>query len=107
MQIKKYTKLKSEKDFTKQYALLDLIGTGDFSKIYLCKHQRTNIECAVKIYQKDDINQSVDFFQRSLDTLEKVNHWNIPRIFHLFESDEKIYIVMEVLKKGNLDTVLY
>lgn len=90
------------------FEILQLLGTGSFGKVYLCKHLETSAIYAIKAISKTDKNNDLGapYFRREIEIMYKLSHPNIVRLFGHFEDDEACYFVMEYIPKGNLFTLL-
>jgi calcium/calmodulin-dependent protein kinase I len=65
--------------------------------------QMTGVHCAVKIIDKATIEpEEKGLLRTEIAVLKLVNHPNIIRMLGLYESKQFIYIVMEMLKGGEL-----
>jgi calcium/calmodulin-dependent protein kinase I len=63
----------------------------------------TGVHCAVKIIDKATIEpEEKGLLRTEIAVLKLVNHPNIIRMLGLYESKQFIYIVMEMLKGGEL-----
>eukprot|EP00929_Paragymnodinium_shiwhaense_P112559 TRINITY_DN80806_c0_g1_i1.p1 TRINITY_DN80806_c0_g1~~TRINITY_DN80806_c0_g1_i1.p1 ORF type:complete len:503 (-),score=118.20 TRINITY_DN80806_c0_g1_i1:297-1805(-) len=84
------------------------LGSGNFSQVKLGVEQKTGDRRAVKVSSKNSFYQ----FQRKRDTrltlrseaevLSGLRHPNIVRVYEWFETDEHLYLVMELLEDGDL-----
>ena len=110
------------RDIKKDFIFGKVIGRGGFAKIKKCKNIHTKKKYAIKIIKKfgssqfqsfsfvDDI-KNYKFIISEKDICEFLRHnsqkeKNIIPIKGIYETFEKIYIVMEYAKKGNLDNFL-
>jgi serine/threonine protein kinase/Ca2+-binding EF-hand superfamily protein len=85
------------------YVLGKELGRGRFSVVCECVHKITNKHCAVKIIDKSSIEpEEKTLLRTEIAVLKLVNHPNIIRLEGLYESKQYIYIVMEMLKGGEL-----
>eukprot|EP01033_Poteriospumella_lacustris_P010146 gene10146-7236_t len=85
------------------YVLGKELGRGRFSVVCECVHKLTNKHCAVKIIDKATIEPDEKALLRTeIAVLKLVNHPNIIRLEGLYESKQYLYIVMEMLKGGEL-----
>lgn len=85
------------------YILGKELGRGRFSVVCECVHKVSNKHCAVKIIDKATIEPDEKSLLRTeIAVLKLVNHPNIIRLEGLYESKQYIYIVMEMLKGGEL-----
>jgi len=79
------------------------LGRGRFSVVQECVNKVTNKHCAVKIIEKSTITADEKALLRTeIAVLKLVKHPNIIRMEGLYESKDHIYIVMEMLKGGEL-----
>lgn len=104
-----YTALRyaSERKIKHYYAFVKAIGEGHFGTVVLAKDRRTREKFAVKFIKKESKEQrSKTLIQRELDILRLVNHKNIVRLYDLFDTEEKLYIVLEYMPGGALYQVL-
>lgn len=100
-------KYASERLIKHYYAFVKTIGEGHFGKVLLAKDRRTREKFAVKVIKKDSKEmRSQTLIQRELDILRLVNHPNIVRLYDLFDTQEKLYFVLEYMSGGALYEVL-
>ncbi len=85
------------------YVIGKELGRGRFSVVCECVHKQTGIHCAVKIIDKATIEpEEKSLLRTEIAVLKLVDHPNIIRLEGLYESKNYIYIVMEMLKGGEL-----
>jgi serine/threonine protein kinase len=85
------------------YVIGKELGRGRFSIVCECVHKMTGVHCAVKIIDKATIEpEEKGLLRTEIAVLKLVNHPNIIRMEGLYESKHHIYIVMEMLKGGEL-----
>lgn len=85
------------------YVIGKELGRGRFSVVCECVHKVTGVHCAVKIIDKATIEPEEKALLRTeIAVLKLVNHPNIIKMMGLYESKQYIYIVMEMLKGGEL-----
>lgn len=84
--------------FQDEYQLGRELGRGTFSVCRLCDHRATRKQYAVKIISKEerDCREEVEIL------LRYGNHPNIVTLFSVHEDFNYIYLVMELLKGGEL-----
>lgn len=79
------------------YALLQPIGEGSFSVVYLARHVGTGIIRAVKIARRglNDLSREADF-------LKRLSHKNIIRLYEVIDdpTQSDVYFVVEHASKG-------
>ena len=104
-EIMKYSKYKRFKD---NYEIIEEIGQGSFSKVYLAKNILDNKLYAVKKIDKenileDNINISMEYWEKNIfDYVKNVPHENIVKSIEYFENSDYIYFIYDYLPDGNL-----
>lgn len=89
--------------FTEVYEIRRSLGKGAFGEVKEVKHRERNIIRAVKIFNKEFEEQdSHENLMNEVNMLKTVDHPNILRVLEFFEGPKKSYIVMELLKGGEL-----
>lgn len=104
-----YSALKeaSEKSIKDYYAFVRNLGEGHFGMVLLAKDRRTREKFAVKVIKKHHTEvRSMTLIQRELSILRMVNHPNIVRLYDLFDTEDKLYFVLEYMEGGALYQVL-
>lgn len=85
------------------YVIGKELGRGRFSVVCECVHKETKKHCAVKIIDKATIEpEEKSLLRTEIAVLKLVNHPNIIKLEGLYESKNHLYIVMEMLKGGEL-----
>lgn len=95
----KYNKYKSINEFI----IIDCIGSGGYSKVYLVEEKRTGEKFALKC--ADKIKDGKDKSYRTKMEIKVLKFLDNPGIIKLhgwFDDDEKIYLVLEYLKSKDL-----
>lgn len=97
----------SEKCLKDYYGFAKVLGQGHFGKVLLAQDYRTGENFAVKVIRKNKKNlRSATLIQREMDILRLVNHKNVVRLYDLFDTDTKLYFVLEYMRGGVLYGVL-
>jgi calcium/calmodulin-dependent protein kinase I len=91
-------------DIYKKYDIQKEIGKGAFSVVHLAVNKETKEKCAVKIIDKKEANSEQDEkrLRTEVDILKKVKHPNIIALKDLYETPEKLHLVMELVTGGEL-----
>ena len=86
------------------YLIKEQLGQGTFGRVYLGYHLLTGCPVAIKIIDKHKIKKNSDLIliKRELHILKNVKHNNIAQLYEILETNERIYLVMEYAKKGDL-----
>ena len=89
------------------YELKETIGRGKFGLVKLAIHKKTGKKVAIKIMSKLSMKKSdIDLMRQEIEIMKMCQHPNIIRLLDVFESIEHTYIVMELLKGGDLFSYL-
>ena len=90
------------------FKIVKLIGQGGFGKVYLVKRQGTSTHYAMKVLRKDFIMQQ-DQFEHIMTERQILAQVRSPFIVDMqfaFQTDEKLYLVMEFVAGGELLTYI-
>ena len=80
----------------KKYELKKTLGTGAFSEVRLAIDKITNKKYAIKIIDRAKCKGKEEMIETEVQILSKINHQNIVKLYEMYESKEKIYLVMEL-----------
>lgn len=90
------------------YTILDRIGEGAFSEVFLVRHRFLGLQ-AMKVFKSNSLTPGVDQFKEAF-ILSKIANSNIIHIFEankiVDSSGERAYVTMEYAVGGTLDTFL-
>jgi len=90
-------------DIEKAYEFKNELGRGAFSIVYLGVNKSTGGKFAIKVINKKDLGKDYEKnLKMEVDILKKVNHPNIIALKELFDTPEKLYLVMELVTGGEL-----
>jgi len=90
-------------DIEKIYELKTELGRGAFSIVYLATQKASGQQYAVKVINKKDLGKDYEKnLKMEVDILKKVNHPNIIALKELFDTPDKLYLVMELVTGGEL-----
>ena len=80
-----------------------VIGRGKFSTVHAARNKATREEVAIKVIESvSEDPEGREFMRTELAIVKLVNHPNIVRTIDVFESLDKIFIVMEHVNGGDL-----
>jgi len=87
-------------DFSTIYELKEEIGKGAFSVVHLAVSIKTGEKVAVKIIDKKEASAEQDEkrMKTEVDILKRVKHQNIVGLKDIFETPEKLSLVMELFE---------
>ena len=89
------------------YEMQTDLGQGRFGKVKLGVHKRTNQHVAIKIMKKSEMTEiDGELVKNEIDIMKLCHHPNIIRLLDHFENGDFIFIVMEYLSGGDLDSYL-
>lgn len=92
-----------------KYRILDEVGHGGMSVVYMARNDKANKTWAVKEVRKDgkmDFNTVRAGLVAEIETLKNLDHPNLPSIVDVIEDDESFIIVMDFIEGNSLDKVL-
>jgi calcium/calmodulin-dependent protein kinase I len=85
------------------YKVGEEIGRGAFSVVKKGVHKKTSDEVAIKFIEKKFVDkQDLMLLAREIDIMKKVDHPNVLKLKEVFETDETIALVMELVTGGEL-----
>ncbi|ERE78848.1 sperm motility kinase X-like protein [Cricetulus griseus] len=82
------------------YKILKTLGTGNFAQVKLALHLHTQVQVALKTLEKDKKNAYL--IENELEIMKFLDHPNIIKLFHVMETSEHIYMVLEYASGGDL-----
>lgn len=92
-----------------KYKILNKVGQGGMSVVYLAMNEKANKQWAVKEVRKDGV---LDFeavksgLVAETDILKKLNHPNLPSIIDVIDTDESFIIIMDYIQGNDLMNAL-
>ncbi len=91
------------------YKILNKIGQGGMSVVYLAMNERANKQWAIKEVRKDGV-QNFEVVKQGLivetDMLKRLKHPNLPSIIDVIEDDDRFLIVMDYIEGISLEKAL-
>lgn len=91
------------KHVDQKYDILEEIGTGKFSNVHKARNIETNVEYAIKIIDKDKLDDNEkEYLNTELAIIKLIEHPFIVNLIDVYEDLGKIYIVMEMIEGGEL-----
>jgi serine/threonine protein kinase len=87
-----------------QYVILDVLGSGAFSKVLRAQHRKTQCTAALKVIPKSRIQTASDRenLSREVSLMRSLDHPFIATFYEFFEDASDYVISMEVVETGTL-----
>eukprot|EP00934_Nitzschia_sp_Nitz4_P004158 Nitzschia sp. Nitz4//scaffold157_size52427//28350//29903//NITZ4_006842-RA/size52427-augustus-gene-0.55-mRNA-1//1//CDS//3329537461//4148//frame0 len=89
-----------------KYSLREELGVGSTSVCHRCVNKRTDLHYACKVIDKRLIEERfqgmMKQFHTEIEALRELEHPNIIQLYDVFITEEKIFIVMELMEGGEL-----
>lgn len=95
------------------YDIIQKIGEGSQSEVFLGRHRLFHGPLAIKIVYKDENPSELKYMEQEIDIMQKCVHPHILEFFDIVEEEKEIAIIMgyatngtlatEILKKGILE----
>ena len=89
-----------------KYKILNKIGQGGMSIVYLAMNERANKQWAIKEVRKDGV-KDYEVVKQGLiaetDILKRLNHPNLPSIIDVIDREDTFLIVMDYIEGRTLD----
>lgn len=92
-----------------KYKILNKIGQGGMSVVYLAMNERANKQWAIKEVRKDGV-QNFEVVKQGLiaetEMLKKLSHPNLPSIIDVIDGDGTFLIVVDYIEGHHLESVV-
>ncbi len=92
-----------------KYKILNKVGQGGMSVVYLAMNEKANKQWAVKEVRKDgvlDFESVKQGLVAETDILKKLNHKHLPSIIDVIDTDDSFIIIMDYIQGNALDKAL-
>ncbi|XP_054757907.2 testis-specific serine/threonine-protein kinase 1-like [Lytechinus pictus] len=88
----------------KGYTLGLMLGEGSYAAVYSCQLSNNRGKCAIKIINRKKAPKDFleKFLPREIKILSKVQHRNIVKCFEIFDTGNKVYMVLELAGHGDM-----
>ncbi|XP_019199906.1 PREDICTED: serine/threonine-protein kinase ATG1t isoform X2 [Ipomoea nil] len=91
-----------------EYAILCRLGGGAVSQVWKAEHKRSGQVVALKQIRLSNLTPHLNnSLHSSLTFLSSVNHPNIIRLFHFFQAEDCVVMVLEFCDGGNLASYIH
>lgn len=85
------------------YELGKELGRGGFSVVRAGKDKRNGEQVAIKFIEKKFVDQEeLKLLEREIDIMKKVQHRNVLRLFEIYDTEQHLSLVMELVNGGEL-----
>lgn len=91
--------------FNQDFSIVQEIGGGSHSTVYLAIHNYTGVKYAIKAINKEDFDQSSrthDSLANEISIMRKLSHPLIVNLYFIYEDQTHIYFVLDYVPGGNL-----
>lgn len=92
-----------------KYKILNKVGQGGMSVVYLAMNEKANKQWAVKEVRKDGI-KDFEVVKQGLvaetDILKKLSHPNLPSIIDVIDTNDSFIIIMDYIQGNSLNKAL-
>lgn len=89
--------------FDDYYETGELLGSGAYGQVLKVKRRDSGRIAAVKIISKEGMDAKGEVrLRREIDILRVINHENLLKLYDVFETSDRIYIVTEIVTGGPL-----
>lgn len=88
-----------------KYKILNVIGKGGMSVVYLAINERANKPWAVKEIRRKDL-MGFELDKKEINMMKKLKHPNLPSVADVIERDEALLIVMDYIEGRSLEDIL-
>lgn len=88
-----------------KYKVLNVIGRGGMSTVYLAMNERANKQWAIKEFRKDDVEKSkisINSIRTETELLKKLSHPNLPSIVDIIDYEGSVLIIMDYIEGNTL-----
>ncbi|XP_078676043.1 serine/threonine-protein kinase D1-like isoform X6 [Branchiostoma floridae x Branchiostoma belcheri] len=96
-------------DISQQYQIFadDILGSGQFGVVYGGVHRKSGRQVAIKVIDKLRFPTKQETqLKNEVSILRSINHPGIVRLERMFETPERVFVVMEKLKGDMLEMIL-
>lgn len=88
-----------------KYKILNVIGRGGMSVVYLAMNERVNKQWAVKEVRKEGV-RDLWMEQKEIEMMKKLKHPHLPSVVDVIERRDSLLIVMDYIEGRSLQDLL-
>jgi len=97
------TKSEKNKNIKHVYTFKEKLGTGSFAVVKRVVRNSDKEQFAVKVIRKNKLNkEELAVVHDEVEIMQRVEHKHCVRLFEIYETTQKLYMVMELLTGGEL-----
>uniref|UniRef100_A0A061RYI3 Calcium/calmodulin-dependent protein kinase I n=1 Tax=Tetraselmis sp. GSL018 TaxID=582737 RepID=A0A061RYI3_9CHLO len=89
-------------DFLARYEVGATVGVGGFAVVKKAKDKETGEQLAVKIVDRSRYSSGDNSLAREIEVLTNIRHPNCIRLFAVYLTERKVYLVTELVEGGEL-----
>ncbi len=92
-----------------KYKILEQIGRGGMSNIYMALNEKANKTWAIKVVRKDEkanVQMGMQNLTVEVDILKKLKHRHLPTIIDVIDYDDELIMVMDYIEGRSLDKII-
>lgn len=87
----------------RRYEVINRLGRGSFSEVFLAKNQNTGQFIAMKVFDKSKVTpEQTELIKREVDIMGRFDHPNIVKLLDILETPSNFFIAMELVEGGEL-----
>jgi calcium/calmodulin-dependent protein kinase I len=96
-------KMLNGNEIRKHYDVKEKLGAGAFATVKRAVKKSSGEEYAIKIIKKTKLNnEELAVVHDEVEIMHKITHPHCVQLYEMFETKKKLYMVMELLKGGEL-----
>lgn len=91
------------------YLLQEIVGSGQYGKVFKSTHQKTGEIFAVKVIKQEkfkNVPKLIEFTNNEVATLKKLNNPNVISFVEMLQSQNNVYLVYEFCNGGTLEDII-
>ena len=104
----KQLKCQSKEGTIEDYEFGELLGKGSYGEVYQAVHKATNKNYAIKVYDRYQMSQAhrLKNINNEIRIVKKLDHPNLVKLFTVYKTVAKIYLIMELVRGVALSNYL-
>ena len=96
----------NQRGFQEFFKPMKKLGKGTFATVFSARKFEDNNVYAIKAFSKEATFSEVNgraTVKKELEIMRCLSHKNIMKLFEVYESDNSLYVVFELLEGGHLE----